>query len=299
MSRDKNSLKSRSSAEPTLPNFLVIGAMKAGTTSLYHYLRDHPQVFMPETKEVNFFNPLRNWRRGVGWYADQFSAAPEDAGAIGEASTSYTKFPWIQGVPARIASVLGDVRLIYVVRHPVERMRSQYLHNLATGQEWRPIAEAFVQESMYLNISRYAFQLDQFLPYVPRDRVLVLDSRDLRADRVPTLRRIFEFLEVEPNWVPLTVEQEFLRSVGRQMKPPSLRAIRRVPKIRTLSTYVPQPLKTLKHRLTSGLATQELDVEQALVPDELQRDLRRTLRTDVERLRAAYLGDDFDGWGIG
>ncbi|MBA3690835.1 MAG: sulfotransferase [Actinobacteria bacterium] len=299
MSRDKNSLKSRSSAEPTLPNFLVIGAMKAGTTSLYHYLRDHPQVFMPETKEVNFFNPLRNWRRGVGWYEDQFCAAPEGAIAVGEASTSYTKFPWIQGVPERIAAVLGDVRLIYVVRHPVERMRSQYLHHLATGQEWRPIAEAFVQESMYLNISRYAFQLDQFLPYVPRDRVLVLDSRDLRADRVPTLRRIFEFLEVEPNWVPLTVEQEFLRSVGRQMKPPSLRAIRRVPKIRTLSTYVPQPLKTLKHRLTSGLATQELDVEQALVPDELQRDLRRTLRTDVERLRAAYLGDDFDGWGIG
>lgn len=286
------------STAPKLPNFLVVGAMKAGTTSLYRYLRDHPQVFMPETKEVNFFNPLRNWRRGVGWYEGQFSAAPEDAIAVGEASTSYTKYPWIQGVPERICTVLGDVRLIYMVRDPIERMRSQYLHQLATGQEWRPIEEAFVQEPMYLNISRYGLQLDQYVPYVPRDRILVIDSRDLRGRRVPTLRRIFEFLEVDPDWVPPTVEQEFLRSADREMKPSSLRAIRRIPRIRTLSTYVPQPLKTLKHRLTSGLATRGLDAGQAVLPDEFRRDLRRSMREDVVRLRP-YLTEDFDGWGIG
>lgn len=299
MSRDERGVRPPPSIERTLPNFLVIGAMKAGTTSLYHYLRDHPQVFMPQTKEVNFFNPLRNWRRGVTWYEDQFSAAPEDVVAVGEASTSYTKFPWIQGVPARIASVLGDVRLIYVVRHPIERMQSQYLHHLATGQEWRPIEEAFMKEPMYLYISRYAFQLDQYLPYIPRHRVLVIDSRHLLADRVPTLRSIFEFLEVEPNWVPPTVGQEFLRSAGKKVNPPPLRALRRIPRVRTLSTYVPQPLKTLKRRLAKGLSTQELHVEQAVLSDELQDDLRRSLRTDVGRLRASYLGGDFDGWGIG
>lgn len=281
-----------------MPTFLVIGAMKAGTTSLYHYLRDHPQVFMPETKEVNFFNPLRNWRRGLGWYEEQFADAPPEATAIGEASTSYTKFPWVEGVPERIAGVLGDVRLIYVVRHPIERMRSQYLHQVATGQEWRPIEEAFTREPMYLHISRYAFQLDRYAPLVPPERILVVDARALRADREATVRRVYQFIGVDPSWVPPSLGQEFLVSEGRQMKPASLRAIRRIPKIRTASTYVPQPLKTLKHRLTRELATRELDVGRAAIPDEVERELRRTLRDDVAALRPR-LGPNFDGWGIG
>jgi len=298
MNRDPRRSVGSPTSTSTLPTFLVIGAMKAGTTSLYHYLRDHPQVFMPQTKEVNFFNPLRNWRRGVGWYEAQFRDAPQDAIAIGEASTSYTKYPWIQDVPERIASVLGDIRLIYVVRDPIERMRSQYLHHLATGQEWRSIEEAFDQEPMYLNVSRYAFQLDRYAPFVAKGRILVVDSRDLRRDRLPTVRRIFEFLDVDPGWVPRTIEQEYLASAGRQMKAPSLRAIRRIPRVRTISTFVPQPVKTLKRRLTSGLATQPLDVERGVLSDDLRRELRRVLQDDVRRLRP-YLGEDFDGWGIG
>ena len=94
---------------PRLPTFLVIGAMKAGTTSLYHYLRDHPQVFMPETKEVNFFNPRRNWHRGMTWYEEQFSAAPPGTVAVGEASTSYTKYPEVDGVPVGVLAELGHV----------------------------------------------------------------------------------------------------------------------------------------------------------------------------------------------
>jgi hypothetical protein len=289
----------RSDPRPLLPTFLVIGAMKAGTTSLYHYLRDHPQVFMPETKEVNFFNPLRNWRRGVGWYEEQFADAPPEATALGEASTSYTKYPWVDGVPERIASVLDDdVRLIYVVRHPIERMRSQYLHQVATGQEWRPIEEAFRKEPMYLHISRYAFQLDRYAPTVSHERILVVDARALRVDRESTVRRIYGFIGVDPSWVPRTLGQEFLVSEGRQMKPATLRAIRRIPKIRTASTYVPEPLKALKRRLTRGLATRELDVAGAVIPHALEEELRQTLRDDIAALRPR-LGPDFDGWGIG
>jgi Sulfotransferase family len=286
------------SPAPRLPTFLVIGAMKAGTTSLYHYLRDHPQVFMPDTKEVNFFNPLRNWRRGVGWYEACFRDAPAGTLAVGEASTSYTKYPWIEGVPERIATVLGDVRLIYVVRHPIERMRSQYLHHVVTGQERRPIERAFVEEPMYLQISRYAFQLERYAPTVPEERIMVIDSRALLEDRLATLRRVFGFLGVDPGWVPSTIDREYLTSAGRQMKPKTLRAVRRIPRIRTLSTYVPQPVKTIKRRLTSGLATDELDVERGALPEELERDLRRQLAPDVAALRR-YLGPEHDGWGIG
>src|SRR6266568_6603804 len=92
-----------------LPNFFVIGAMKAGTTSLYEYLFAHPNVFLPtETKEPAFF--ARNWRRGEGWYRSLFAGAG-DAVAVGEASTSYTKYPTITTVPDRMASVVPEARL--------------------------------------------------------------------------------------------------------------------------------------------------------------------------------------------
>ena len=280
-----------------LPTFLVIGAMKAGTTSLYHYLRDHPQVFMPETKEVNFFNPRRNWRRGLRWYEAQFADAPSGAVALGEASTSYTKHPWVTGVPQRISATLGDVRLIYVVREPVERMRSQYLHGLATGQEWRPIDVAFEEEPMYRHVSRYAFQLERYEPFVPSDRILVIDARDLRHDRIATLRRVFGFLGVEPSHIPSSVDTEYLTAAARTMKARPLRAIRRVPKVREISGYVPAPVKTLKRRLTRDLPSEALDRNRAVLAPDLEAALRASFRDDVSVLRR-YLSADFDGWGI-
>jgi len=283
--------------EGNLPNFLVIGAMKTGTTSLYNYLRHHPEVFMPNVKEVNFFNPMRNWRRGAEWYEEQFQGADERVKAIGEASTSYTKYPWVQGVPARIAAVLGDIRLIYVIREPVERMRSHYLHNLGTGQEWRSIEEAFDQEPMYANISRYALQIEQYLPYFDRDRLLIVESEQLRANRMTTLRRVFEFLDVDPEWVPPTLNQEFYRSTDRRMNPSVRRRLRRIPHIRRVAMYVPRPLKRLKRRLTDNLPTDDLDVSRGEISDDLRGRLHSTLREDVAHLRS-YLGPGWHGWGI-
>lgn len=112
-----------------LPNFLIIGAAKSGTTSLYRYLRDHPQVFMAHSKELKFFASRTRWGFGPGWYAWQCSDA-DGAVAIGEASPSYTRYPQRRGVPERVAQVLPDARLVYLIRHPIERMRSHYLHRI-------------------------------------------------------------------------------------------------------------------------------------------------------------------------
>jgi hypothetical protein len=271
--------------------------MKTGTTSLYEYMRGHPQIFMPATKEVNFFNPLRNWRLGVEWYEEQFRDASDDVLAIGEASTSYTKFPWVRDVPERVSSVLGDVRLIYLVRDPIERARSHYVHNLSTGKERRPIEKAFERDPMYLNISRYALQVDQYLEYFSRESLLIVESRDLLMDRRATLARIFGFLGVDQGWTPPTIDQEFLRSSQKRMRSPLLRRIRQIPRIRTLAVYVPGPIKRAKHTLTDELPTQELDLARGVMSQDVEQWLREALVEDVRRLRP-YLGDGFDGWGI-
>src|SRR5918992_1234170 len=117
-----------------LPNFLIIGAAKAGTTSLWAYLREHPQVFMAEPKELHFFVAASNWKRGLGWYESHFDRAKGSV-AVGEACGAYSRFPTHRGVPARIAGVVPDARLIYLVRHPIDRMVSNYVLNVRLGVE--------------------------------------------------------------------------------------------------------------------------------------------------------------------
>ena len=134
----------------TLPTFLIIGTMKGGTTSLHRYLRQHPDVFMPEQKELNFFldeyagRPIdppeeRNWSRGLTWYERQFAGA-EDERAVGEASANYTRYPTYPGVAERIAKIVPEMKLIYLMRNPIDRVLSHYLTTspkVASNSPWR------------------------------------------------------------------------------------------------------------------------------------------------------------------
>jgi len=276
-----------------LPNFLVIGAPKAGTTSLYHYLRLHPQVFMPATKELSFFVEQNNWPRGRAWYEEQFSGAV-DAAAIGEASPRYTMYPQYAGVPARIADLLPDIRLIYLVRHPIERMRSHYLDHVIYGAEKAPIEKALLDNPLYLNASRYALQMEQYMPHYPRERLLIIRSEELRHARAPTLRRIHEFLGVATDWIPADVEREFHRTADRRVPRRLLGAVRRLPGFRAVRYLAPR----LRTELKTRVFMRQVDPRQSTIPDDLRGRLEEMLRDDVRRLRR-YLGDHFDGWGIG
>jgi sulfotransferase family protein len=276
-----------------LPTFLLIGAMKTGTTSLYHYLRAHPQVFMPELKEVMFFDARHRWDRGLEWYADQFAPADPDAVALGEASTSYTKFPVVQGVPERIASVIPDVRLIYIVRDPIERMRSHYLYALSRGKESRPIERAFEEDPSYLDISRYAMQLGRYEPYFPREQLLLLESRDLKHRRAETLRSVFGFIGVDETFVPRVIDREFYRSDERRMPGAYAPALRRVPGLRALTRRAPERLRAFARRAGS----ERVDVGRGEISDALRQRLEDALRDDVRRLRP-YMPPGFDGWGL-
>lgn len=192
---------------PPLPNFLVIGAFKCGTTSLFEYLRSHPQIFMPEAKEVGFFVAEHNWNRGARWYREQFRAAGR-ATAIGEASPAYSCHPLYAGVPARIAATVPGARLVYLIRHPIERMRSQYRHRVANGYERRPFSTAVLESPAFIELSRYATQLERYLAYFGPSQILVVTQESLRSERADTMRRVFEFLDVEAGWVPPNLNEE-------------------------------------------------------------------------------------------
>ncbi|MDX1394802.1 MAG: sulfotransferase domain-containing protein, partial [Gemmatimonadota bacterium] len=120
--------------EGCLPNLLVIGAMNAGTTSLYHYLRLHPEIHMSTPKELTFFADEWNWPRGLDWYASHFD--PSFA-VNGEASPLYTTYPECPEIAERIGRNLPDVKLLYLVRDPIARMISQYVTWTSSSRENR------------------------------------------------------------------------------------------------------------------------------------------------------------------
>jgi len=273
-----------------LPNILVIGAMKSGTTSLYQYLRSHPEIFMSSAKEPAFFG--RNWNRGLSWYEGLF-AGSGNAVAIGEASTEYSVYPHVPGVPRRIADTVPEVRLIYLVRHPIERMMSEYHYNLIKGLEHSVSAdESLLNVPTYEDASRYFLQLQQYLEHFRPDQLLVLRSEELRDDRRRCLARAYAFLGVDDGWAPPELDRDFQRSSDIRPRRPVDRALRRMPGYRALAAVAPPSLRTLKHRVTTTKAP-----GRPTLSDRVRFELEERLRDDVRRLHR-YLGPDFDGWGI-
>jgi hypothetical protein len=279
-----------------LPNFLIIGAMKAGTTALFRYLSDHPQVFMAPDKELNFFvngQPWCNWARGPEWYEQQFDERRDEV-ATGEASPMYTKHPRYSGVPARIKTVIPEARLIYVVRHPIERVRSHYIHRALNGREVHPIDKALLEDSRYIEASRYAYQIDQYLEHFPRERLLVIVSEELRERRAATMRKVFGFLGVDDAWEASVLQQEFHRTPDKRVRRPIAQTVRRVPGVRALTRFAPRSLKELDRRLT----IRQTMPKSVSISGDLRAHLELLFRDDVRQLRS-YVGDHFDGWGIG
>jgi Sulfotransferase domain len=285
----------------TLPDFLLIGAMKCGTTSLYHYLRDHPQIFMPAIKAPEFFAEEGNWGRGIAWYRRQFEGAGDDVVAIGEASNVYTKFPRYRGVPARIVQHIPRARLVYVVRDPIDRIRSHYQTRLTEGTERAPIGRAVRENPIYVDYSRYAMQLDRYLDHFPREQLLVITAEDLRGDRLATIRAVYAFLGVRHDHVPSDVDRVFYETRHRAPRSPVPVWLRKglkrhLPAAKRAKELENNLIRAIRGLRRSSEAPPPLP-ERLVIPDDVRAELADTLREDVGRLRS-FLGPGFDGWGI-
>lgn len=175
-----------------LPDFLVIGAAKCGTTSLAAYLSAHSQIYMARPKELRFFSHY--WDRGLDWYAERFEDVP-DGHLAGEASVQYTEAPLLADVPERIASVMPDVRLIYLVRDPIEQIRSFYRHRVFKGSERLLTLDAAIRnDPIYLMVASYGYQMSIYLDWFDSGQILILDSSDLLHQRTDAVDTVLGFL---------------------------------------------------------------------------------------------------------
>jgi hypothetical protein len=213
----------------TLPTFVVIGTAKGGTTSLYWYLAEHPEVFMSPVKETNFFawnlDPDGRLLYGdpdvhrfpvktLEEYEALFAGAGK-AKAVGEASPLYLESPQ---AAARIRAQLPEARIVCTLRHPVDRAYSDYLMYIRRrGRPFDPVRDlspgaAWASpDSRWMQVSRYYAQLARYYEVFPRERIHVLLFDDIRRSTVDATQEVYRFLGVDPDFVPDT---ETLHAAG-------------------------------------------------------------------------------------
>ncbi len=178
-----------------MPNTFVIGAMKSATTSLCTKLAEHPDVFMATPKEPDFFSRDEVYGRGLKWYQSRFSNAGQRT-VVAEGSTSYTKQLQYPRAASRLAEHVPHARLIYIVRDPVDRIKSHWAHEVLKGRTRLSANEFARSHPEAIDISSYWRQLNAYREHFDDHRILVLFLEQFRDQPAATLNQCFEFLQI-------------------------------------------------------------------------------------------------------
>lgn len=290
-----------------LPDFLIVGAMKSGTTTLYEHLERNPHVFMSTPKEPNYFSIDEVYERGVGWYCSLFADAhPEQV--CGEASPSYSRYPRFADTTRRIAELLPDVKLVYIMRHPVERFYSNYVFDRSYGHN-EPIRETLTSRSYVLETSNYMLQIEKYLEHFSRDQMLFLLLDDLKENPERVLNELCDFLGVANESVS-PAENLQANPRGRNYMAhrsnKSLQKLRSLPGVSMMKRVVPAGLRgRLRDRMFTQLPDSKMGKWIAKrhtertepLTSELRQDLLDRLAEPTARLEA-FLGRDLSAWRI-
>jgi hypothetical protein len=290
----------RSDPEPVepdpglLPNLFVIGAAKAGTTSLHNYLDRHPDVAMSEDKEMRFFNDpdCRSW---LGRYQAYF---PRGTRYRGESTPQYTKWPLFPGVVDRMADLVPDARLVYLLRDPVDRAIAEYVEEatwgVMSGDVEELLRDADQPHNRLLAPSRYAVQLGEFRRRFAPEQILVLDLVDLSERPAETMATVFEFLGLPP----IELDEEALRPRNaygfKGTHPAWYRALRRPALIQLVHRLPTERLEKLRAFVRRRISK---PVERPEPKPETVARLRELLAPDVAELRA-MTGLPFARWSL-
>jgi Sulfotransferase domain len=265
-----------------LPNVLIIGAMKAGTTGLYMDLATHAQVFLGQDKEPHALcSDEVLTPEGLARYAAIYAKAETGQIRI-DASTGYSKRPDYEGVPQRAIEVLpADFKVIYIVRHPVERIVSQHHHEYFAHTAGPSIDDEVRRHPRYVQYSRYSYQLEPWIEAVGMSRILVIRFEDYVECRQQTVADVCRFLELPPEGCVVEDDRVYNKSQGKPVKNRLWNAVQHNSVYRKFL----RPLAPLKLRLAIRrvLLPKAPDTVAPPRPDTVQY-LRDALRDDVHCL---------------
>ncbi len=283
------------------PEAYLIGAQKAGTTTLAYLLNQHPHITVADPKEPHFFT--HEWNRGLDWYRERFAGSPDDMCL--DASTSYSMAPLTkaykrgrskdyEGVPSRVFSISPDAKFIYLLRDPVERTYSGYRHNVRMGEENEEFRTALLNHPFYLDVSDYYGQMLIWLDRFPLSSFFFVLFEDMKEAPERVARECCEFLGVGGTTTPFRLDSAKNQTyqvgrVGRTMNKVARRLARTYPNIHAaLRAVVPGSVRGLLEEVKVGsrpVPTMNEEDRGFLVEyfRERNRNLERLIGTPLDR----------------
>ena len=277
---------------PILPTFLIPGAAKAGSSTLYHYLGQHPDIIMSSEKEPDVFTG--RWQHeGIAYYERCYTHYAGEK-AIGEATVEYMRDP---KAPARIYSVIPNVKLIFTLRNPIDRAVSHYWWRVYNGEEHRSFDEVIREgkEEYPIDYGRYYTHISRFLKYFPLENMHFVILEWMAKEVQNTFHEIFEFLEVDPEFVvqytgpknrAVTRKSRLLEQFLNQLK--HSQCLRRL---------IPTTVEPLARRFMSALRHANTKPFVKPEPRQDQIDyLKEVFKPEIKGLES-ILGYKIDEWG--
>ena len=275
-----------------LPDFAVIGAMRAGTTFLHDLLARQKAICLPEMKETDYFIAEKNLDRGSDWYQARFGAAERITGDI---SPNYSKRDVFDGVAERLHTANPEARLIYIVRDPVARALSHYRHSLIMGQDM-PAPEQFLASEKGAHIlatSRYAWQLAPWLERFSVDQFLIVDFDELTCQTEQVLHLVCQFIGVDQaSAAQLSTAAN--RTEDISALPDWFRRLRETGVGDRLRAHLPRAVtQTAKKFLARGGSAPDMPG----FSDEIRAAIADALKEDIATFRT-LTGKSFANWQI-
>lgn len=305
----------------TLPNFLVIGAAKSGTTALYEYLKPHPQIFMSEIKEPHFFamqgqEVVFHGPKDQEYVDQEFVNTQEayealfadvvDEVAIGEASAFYLYYA--ERTAPRIRAAVPDAKLIVLLRNPTKRAYSSYTHMMRDVRETMSFEDALKQEETriqagwfpiwhYVNAGFYYENLKRFFDLFPQEQIRVYLQDDFKKDSSAIVRDVYEYLGVDP---------DFQAEMGQSHNVSYIPKRRNLQRVRQFLLQPNNPVKDaikpllpakMRKRMVRSVANriEEANFERIAIPPETHAHLIHIFQDDILKLQT-LIDRDLSAW---
>ena len=291
----KSRFRRRRKRHAELPNLIIVGGLKCGTTSIHHYLGLHPEIQMSKPKELNFFARELNWDLGLDWYASRFDNRFE---VRGESSPHYTNLPRFSGVAERIEEHCPDARLIYMVRDPIKRILSHWVHATGAGYETGELVPVLSDpDSSYMNRSKYWMQLQPYLERFDRSQIEIIAQEELQTEREETMRRAFRFAGVDEDFTSEQFDREWEKSSAKQGdKYQFMEKLIKLPGFRSFDRNfdrLPESMRWVVEKVVHD--PEKPPAPKPQLPDDLFETVRGRFGSDVAELQR-FAGREFAGW---
>jgi len=289
-----------------LPNFFVVGAQKSGTTSLHYYLVEHPDIYLPAQKETKFFVDDKRYAKGIQHYEAEYFSGCHGEKAVGEVDPDYMYFA--TGAE-RIARHIPDPKFIFIFRNPVDRAFSGYVMAYRRGLELNSFEEAIRIETQriakgheenfhysYVRRGFYFSQVSRFLERWDESRMHVLLAEDLINNTAETVRGCFEFLGVDPDFVPRQIGKKFHEAtVPKNLALTVLfRNENAYPGLRRIARWC-LPSLEWRNRLRARLIAWNSKPSDLKLREDTRRHLAEIFRPENEKL-SELIGRDLSHW---